>query len=122
MAAVVKANAYGCGLGNVVEILVKMQVSTFFVATWQEAFAVASHLKSEAKIYILSDDWGPTRIINDARLIAVASTVDAVSQLVDAGPRGPASTNWDTASTVEATAISLASFIIRVGPQSSDKI
>ncbi len=52
-AAVVKANAYGCGLGPVTRKLAKAGCRTFFVADVSEARAVRA-IAPEATIYVLS--------------------------------------------------------------------
>ncbi len=51
-AAVVKANAYGCGIGPVVRALVAAGCRTFFVATLEEARAARAAAAS-ATIYVL---------------------------------------------------------------------
>ncbi len=51
-AAVVKADAYGCGIGPVVRALAKAGCKTFFVATLDEARAVRA-AASDATVYVL---------------------------------------------------------------------
>jgi len=55
-AAVVKADAYGLGAGNVVQHLLRVGCRSFFVATAEEGRAVRD-LTTEADIYVLA---GPT--------------------------------------------------------------
>ncbi|KIZ43966.1 MULTISPECIES: alanine racemase [Rhodopseudomonas] len=52
-AAVVKANAYGCGIGPVTRALANASCKTFFVATLDEARAVRA-ISSSAAVYVLS--------------------------------------------------------------------
>src|ERR1700753_1953916 len=51
--AVIKANAYGCGLAPVARALAKAGCKTFFVATIEEAAAARAELPS-AVIYVLN--------------------------------------------------------------------
>lgn len=85
VAAVLKADAYGCGLENVAKMLFNMDITTFFVATQTEALEISKCLQSEVKIYILSDHWKPLRVENKAHIISVASTLEAVIELANIG-------------------------------------
>jgi len=53
-AAVIKANAYGCGVGPVARALAAAGCKTFFVATLDEARAARAALPSSAALYVLS--------------------------------------------------------------------
>src|SRR5262245_29611855 len=53
-AGVIKANAYGCGVGPVARALSAAGCKTFFVATLDEARAARAVLPSSAAIYVLS--------------------------------------------------------------------
>jgi alanine racemase len=52
-AAVIKANAYGCGTGPVAAALAAAGCKTFFVATLDEAHAARGALPSSAALYVL---------------------------------------------------------------------
>jgi hypothetical protein len=58
-AAVVKANAYGCGIGPVVAALVKSRCRTFFVSNLAEARSVRA-TAPDAVIYVLNGFYGGT--------------------------------------------------------------
>src|SRR5258705_9694183 len=53
-AGVIKADAYGCGVGPVARALAGARCKTFFVATLDEARAAPAVLPSAAAIYVLS--------------------------------------------------------------------
>src|SRR6201992_2587533 len=53
-AAVVKADAYGCGVGPVARALAAAGCKTFFVATVDEARAARAALPPAAAIYVLN--------------------------------------------------------------------
>src|SRR3954471_20966529 len=52
-AAVIKADAYGCGIGPVARALAAAGCKTFFVATLDEARAARDALPSAAELYVL---------------------------------------------------------------------
>lgn len=68
-AAVVKADAYGCGITQVSRALAKAGCRTFFVATLDEARAVREVTPTSA-IYVL-DGFFRARAISTRRSIAV---------------------------------------------------
>src|SRR3982750_2903027 len=52
-AGVIKADAYGCGVGPVARALARAGCKTFFVATLDEARAVRAAVPAAAAIYVL---------------------------------------------------------------------
>ncbi len=74
VASVVKANAYGCGVGPVAETLWRAGCREFFVATVPEAVALRQSL-ADATIYVLS---GPVTL-DDVRSLVAAAAVPVIN-------------------------------------------
>ena len=88
--AVVKADAYGHGIGSVVPVCLSEGITDFGVATIAEAATVRSLSANDAKIYVLTavlpSDAGD---VLDARAIPVVSNVDfAIAMASEARRRG----------------------------------
>jgi len=87
-AAVVKANAYGLGVGPVAAALVNAGCRSFFVATVDEGVELRGLLPahSNARIFILDGFPGDAGPLLENGLIPVLNTVEQIRQWSDAGP------------------------------------
>ncbi|GBU18346.1 MULTISPECIES: alanine racemase [Methylobacterium] len=96
-AAVVKADAYGCGLGAVAGRLWREGCRTFFVAHLEEALA-ARQVLPEAAIYVLNGlPPGGGRVLAQARLRPVLNAVEELAEWADLSEgRLPAALHVDT--------------------------
>lgn len=65
--AVVKANAYGCGVAQVAPVLAAAGARTFFVATAREGVELRAVLP-EVAIYVMNGAFDDARVLRDARL------------------------------------------------------
>jgi alanine racemase len=86
--AVVKANAYGHGLSEIVNILVKDGVDAFAVATFYEAIHIASMTKGQ--FILILDPLNPSQSIEEIQTCArsgfdgVAASPDSLNYICDA--------------------------------------
>lgn len=95
-AAVVKANAYGCGIAEVVPALVKAGCDNFFVALPEEGLR-ARHAAPRARIFVLNglfDDAAPA--FADADLIPVLGSSHEIGLWAKHGRRKPCALHVDT--------------------------
>jgi alanine racemase len=94
-AAVVKANAYGCGIEQAVEALWAEGARTFFVARIAEGFR-ARKVAPEATIYVLDGaDAASAREMREMRLRPALGSMDEVLEWA-ASSGGPAALHFDT--------------------------
>jgi alanine racemase len=93
--AMVKANAYGHGLRELIETFSE-HADELGVATLEEGIDLRSWLSSDLPIYLVSGakDWGSREFfdaVREARLIPAVSSVDELRQFADrVGGSGPA--------------------------------
>ncbi|WP_420962070.1 alanine racemase [Brucella sp. IR073] len=95
-AAVVKADAYGCGIAEVVPALVRAGCDTFFVALPEEGLRVR-HSAPRARIFVLNglfDDAAPA--FTDADLIPVLGSGHEITIWARYGRRKPCAIHVDT--------------------------
>ncbi|GGB10016.1 alanine racemase [Brucella endophytica] len=95
-AAVVKADAYGCGIAEVVPALAKAGCDTFFVALPEEGLRVR-HAAPRARIFVLNglfDDAAPA--FTDADLIPVLGSDHEIAIWAKHGRRKPCAIHVDT--------------------------
>ena len=84
-AAVVKADAYGLGLGPVVQCLAQAGARRFFVATAQEGADARMVLGPGPQINVLSGHMqGDTALIRDADLTPMLNSLDQVTRHLEA--------------------------------------
>lgn len=77
--AVVKANAYGCGVKTVAPALARAGARTFFVATAAEGLALRGILP-EPTIYVMNGCFEDARTLVEARLIPFISSLEALAE------------------------------------------
>ena len=95
--AVVKANAYGTGIGRAARRLAQTGARKFFVAVAQEAADIRQALGPDPEIYILSGHMsGDTDIIADLNLIPLLSSIDQMLRHFEALPGTPFGIQLDT--------------------------
>lgn len=99
-AAVVKANAYGCGIEPVTRALAHAGCRTFFVATLDEARSVR-HVAPAAQIYVLNGLFpGTARVYPEHDLRPVLCSLDELAEwqgfIVASGWGGSAALQVDT--------------------------
>lgn len=97
-AAVVKADAYGCGIERVVPALAKAGCDTFFVAHLSEAWR-ARAVAPEATIYVLNGLLpGSARLYVRDRLRPVLGSLPEIAEWLTVSPLGerPAALHVDT--------------------------
>ncbi len=99
--AVVKADAYGLGVGPVAGALDRAGCRDFFVADLNEALDLRGHLGDEARIYVLNGLWpGDEALARDAGVIPVLNSIDQVrawgNLAAAGGPRAAAVLQLDT--------------------------
>jgi len=95
-AAVVKADAYGCGIAQVVPALFAAGCDTFFVALPEEGLR-ARHAAPRARIFVLNglfDDAAPA--FTDADLIPVLGSDHEIAIWAKHGRRKPCAIHVDT--------------------------
>jgi alanine racemase len=98
VSAVVKANAYGLGVGPVAERLVRAGCRTFFVSSVAEGLELRS-LIADARIYVLAGGpAAPDRCL-EARLVPVLNTLAEVRAWVTAAGGAAAALQLDTGMT-----------------------
>lgn len=85
--AVVKADAYGCGIGRVARRLAQTGARKFFVAVAEEGAELRQALGPEAEIYVLSGHMaGDTDMVGDLDLIPLLSSIDQMLRHFEALP------------------------------------
>lgn len=95
-AAVVKADAYGLGLGPVVGALAKAGCRSFFVARVAEAFAARAAVP-DAAIHLLDGlPPGTAAVLRDARIHPVLGSVEEIAEWAQTGGDAPAALHVDT--------------------------
>ena len=85
--AVVKADAYGTGIGRAARRLAQTGARKFFVAVAEEGADIRQALGPEPEIYVLSGHMsGDTDMINDLGLIPLLSSIDQMLRHFEALP------------------------------------
>ncbi len=77
--AVVKANAYGCGVARVAPALAAAGARTFFVATAREGIELRAVLP-EAAIYVMNGAFDDARLLREARLVPFLASPAALAE------------------------------------------
>ena len=89
-AAVVKADAYGLGVGKVARALAAAGARRFFVAVAEEGWAVREALGPGPEICVLSGHMaGDTDMIADLGLVPMLNSIDQVTRHFEALPGHP---------------------------------
>jgi alanine racemase len=95
--AVVKANGYGLGSGNVAKALFKEGVRQFFVAVAEEAVAIREELGPKPEICVFSGHMkGDTGLIRDLGLTPMLNSVEQLTLHFEALPGHPFGIQLDT--------------------------
>lgn len=95
--AVVKADAYGLGLGKVARRLAQAGARRFFVAVAEEGAALRTALGAGPEINIFSGHMpGDTEMIRDARLTPMVSSVEQLTLQLESLPGKPFGIQLDT--------------------------
>ncbi|SIT76476.1 alanine racemase [Yoonia rosea] len=95
--AVVKANGYGLGAGNVAKALFKEGVRQFFVAVVEEAVAIREELGPKPEICVFSGHMkGDTGLIRDLGLTPMLNSVEQLTLHFEALPAHPFGIQLDT--------------------------
>ncbi|KQB97744.1 alanine racemase [Loktanella sp. 1ANDIMAR09] len=95
--AVVKANGYGLGAGNVAKALFKEGVRQFFVAVVEEAVAIREELGPKPEICVFSGHMkGDTGLIRDLGLTPMLNSVEQLTLHFEALPGHPFGIQLDT--------------------------
>ena len=95
--AVVKADAYGLGVGPVSRALAKAGARSFFVATAEEAATLRRELGDGPTIYIFSGHMaGDTDMIGDLSLVPLLNSIDQLQRHLEALPGTPFGVQLDT--------------------------
>lgn len=96
-AAVVKANAYGLGVGPVARKLAEVGAREFFVAVAEEGVELRAELGNGPRISVFSGHMeGDTESIRDAQLVPMINSVDQMVRHVEALPNHPFGIQLDT--------------------------
>jgi alanine racemase len=96
-AAVVKADAYGLGVGKVARALAAAGARRFCVATAEEGWAVRDALGPGPEIAIFGGHMsGDTDMIADLGLVPMLNSIDQVTRHFEALPRHPFGIQLDT--------------------------
>lgn len=96
-AAVVKADAYGLGVGPVGRALQNAGVGTFFVASCEEGAELRDAIGSDARIFVFSGHMdGDTDLILDNDLIPLLNSVDQMLVHLEKTPNAPFGIQLDT--------------------------
>lgn len=96
-AAVVKADAYGLGVGKVARALAAGGARRFFVAVAQEGWAVREALGPGPEIGIFAGHMsGDTDMIADLGLVPMLNSIDQVTRHFEALPQHPFGIQLDT--------------------------
>ena len=98
VAAVVKADAYGLGLGPVVGRLAAVGCRSFFVAAVEEGLRLR-RLLPDGRIFVLQGPAGAIAACREARLTPVLNTLADVRDWAHAGTGAPAALQLDTGMT-----------------------
>lgn len=95
--AVVKADAYGTGIGRAARRLAQSGARKFFVAAAEEGADIRQALGPEPEIYVLSGHMsGDTDMIGDLGLIPLLSSIDQMLRHFEALPATPFGIQLDT--------------------------
>ncbi len=95
--AVVKANGYGLGSGNVAKALFKEGVRQFFVAVAEEALPIREELGPKPEICVFSGHMkGDTALIRDLGLTPMLNSVEQLTLHFEALPGHPFGIQLDT--------------------------
>jgi alanine racemase len=96
-AAVIKADAYGCGAPRVARALAEEGVRTFFVATLGEGLEARAALGDAHTIYVLNGpDETNAHLFGPARLFPVLNSLPQISLWIGAGAPVAAALHVDT--------------------------
>lgn len=96
-AAVVKADAYGLGLGKVARALAATGARRFFVAVAEEGAALREALGPGPEISVFSGHMaGDTDMIHDLDLVPMLNSVDQLTRHFQALPRHPFGVQLDS--------------------------
>jgi alanine racemase len=95
VAAVVKADAYGLGLGPVADRLATVGCRSFFVTTVDEGLRLR-RLLPESRVFVLHGAGSAIAACREARLIPVLNTLADVRDWAAHGARAPAAIQVDT--------------------------
>ncbi len=98
VAAVVKADAYGLGLGPVVGRLAAVGCRSFFVATLEEGLRLR-RLLTDARVFVLQGIGGAAGACREARLTPVLNSSADVREWAAHGGGAPAALQLDTGMT-----------------------
>jgi alanine racemase len=95
VAGVVKANAYGLGVGAVANCLAAAGCHSFFVSTLAEGLELRA-LEPGVRVFVLEGTAGEPGLCRVAGLVPVLNTVAEVREWVAAGGAAPAALQLDT--------------------------
>ena len=96
-AAVVKANAYGLGVGPTSLALAHEGARDFFVASAEEGAELRQALGFEVKVYVFSGHMdGDTSVIKDAKLIPLLNSTKQAVRHFESLPNHPFGVQLDT--------------------------
>lgn len=98
VAAVLKANAYGLGIGPVAGRLDREGCREFFISSLAEGLELRAILP-RSRIYVLEGASGATSACCEADLIPVLNTPEEVEEWVREAPESPAAVQVDTGMT-----------------------
>jgi alanine racemase len=95
--AVIKANAYGCGIPEVAGALFQTGCRSYFVAHLREAREARSVLPPDAAIYVLNALLpGTASLYRDIGAIPVLGSGEEMADWVESGEKGPVALHVDT--------------------------
>lgn len=83
--AVVKANAYGCGVARIAASLAGAGARTFFVATAREGLELREILP-DVTIYVMNGVFEDARKVQEARLVPFLSSLEALAEWPEGAP------------------------------------
>ncbi len=96
-AAVVKADGYGLGAGQVARALARAGARRFFVAVAEEGAAIRQALGPGPEINVFSGHMaGDTEMIDDLQLVPMINSIDQMLRHVEALPGAPFGVQLDT--------------------------
>jgi alanine racemase len=96
-AAVVKADAYGLGIGRVARALAEAGCRRFFVAVAEEGLALRRAIGPEPDILVLGGHMaGDTRALAELRLVPMLNSLDQLMRHLEALPDHPFGIQLDT--------------------------
>jgi alanine racemase len=121
-AGVVKADAYGLGLGPVVQALAKAGARRFFVATAEEGVEARTALGPGPQLNILSGHMmGDTALIRDADLTPMLNSLDQITRHLESLPGHSFGVQLDSGMNrlgmEEAEWEAVAPFVLGAGPE-----